>query len=110
MIEKIICDYLSDKLGLVVLPEEPEEPMEEYVIVEKTGGGGKYIKNSTIAIKSYSPSLYLAAMLNEKVKKEMNKIVELDEISSVELNSDYNFTDKSRKKYRYQAVYELTHY
>lgn len=69
-----------------------------------------YIDKAIIAIQSYSSSLYKAAVLNEKVKIIMKNIIEMDEISECELNSDYNYTDTSRKKYRYQAVYELTYY
>lgn len=54
--------------------------------------------------------MYLAAELNEKVKSAMDEIVELDEVTRCELNSDYNYTDTSRKKYRYQAVFDITHY
>lgn len=77
------------------------------------GPGGSqvnYIDKAIIAIQSYSSSLYKAAVLNEKVKIIMKNIIEMDEISECELNSDYNYTDTSRKKYRYQAVYELTYY
>lgn len=40
----------------------------------------------------------------------MQKLIEKDEISRVKLNSDYNFTDTQKKKYRYQAIYEITYY
>ena len=48
-----------------------------------------------------------AAVLNDKVKKAMDKMIELPEISSCKLNSDYNFTDTETKRYRYQAVYNI---
>ena len=38
------------------------------------------------------------------------KIVEMDDISKCQLNSDYNYTDTTRKKYRYQAVYDMVHF
>jgi len=34
----------------------------------------------------------------------------LNEIGKVKLNSDYNFTDTVTKQYRYQAVYDISHY
>ena len=55
-------------------------------------------------------SLFGAASLNERVKKVMENIIELDDICSCNLNSDYNYTDTGRKKYRYQAVFDITHY
>ena len=46
---------------------------------------------------------------NENVETMLD-IDELDSISKCELNSDYNFTDTQQKKYRYQAVFNLTYY
>ena len=40
----------------------------------------------------------------------MESIDDQDPISRVELNSDYNFTDTSTKRYRYQAVYNFIYY
>lgn len=111
MIEQILRDYLEDALKLPVrLEEEPDLP-EEYVLIEKTGSGeGDWIKTATFAIQSYSGSFYRAMQLNEKVKEAMRDMVRLDDICKVSLNSDYNFTDTSKKRYRYQAVYQITHY
>jgi len=54
--------------------------------------------------------MYGAAALNELVKNAVDSLIELDEIASVKLNTDYNFTDTTTKKYRYQAVYDIKHY
>ena len=54
--------------------------------------------------------MYEAAMLNEKVKKVIGDITDLNDISSVKLNSDYNYTDTARKKYRYQAVFDFVYF
>jgi hypothetical protein len=110
IIEKLICDYLSDKLNIPVLPEKPKRPYGRMVFVEKTGGRDGFIKNSTIAIQSYEESLYKAAELNELVKDAMRDMVELNEICRIDLNSDYNWTDTETKEYRYQAVYDIVHY
>lgn len=110
MIEKIVLDYLNSVLDVMVVLEKPEEEPEEYVLIEKTGSSYEdFINTSTIALQSYSSSLYKAATLNEKVKKAMNEIIVLDDISKSKLNSDYNFTDTTKKKYRYQAVYDLVY-
>ena len=111
MIEKIILDYLSESLDVPVNLEQPDEKSTRYVLVEKTGSNRRnYISSATIAIQSYAESLYEAASLNEEVKQVMDSITELPEIAGCDLNSDYNFTDTTRKKYRYQAVYDITHY
>lgn len=108
MIEKIVLDYLNRTLSVSVYMEKPANPPEKYVLLEKTGSSSEnYIKSATFALQSYAGSLFDAATLNEEVKAAMDNIVVLIEIMSSELNSDYNFTDTTQKKYRYQAVYDL---
>nr|DAJ71501.1 MAG TPA: tail completion protein [Caudoviricetes sp.] len=111
MVEKIIKDYLQSNLGIPVRLEEDDNLEEEYVLIEKTGSGEEeHISKATIAIQSYSASLFGAATLNERVKETMRKIIELDNICRCDLNTDYNYTDTARKRYRYQAVYDIVHY
>ena len=40
----------------------------------------------------------------------MEAIVQLDDVSSCELDTDYNYTDSVRKRCRYQAVFDVVHY
>lgn len=112
MIEKIVLDYLNEKLEPVpAYMEFPETKTVPCVVVEKTGSGeADRIKSATIAIQSMADSLFNTAVLNERVKEAMSEITELDDICRAELNSDYNFTNTQTKQYRYQAVYELVHY
>lgn len=110
MIEKVVLDYLKSK-GISAFMEKNNGINGDFVLIEKTGGGEEnYIKNSTLAIQSFSNSLYNTALLNEKVKEIMKQIVELDEVSKCSLNSDYNYTSPNTKEYRYQAVFDLVHY
>jgi hypothetical protein len=110
MIEMIICNYLSTKLDCQVLPEKPKRPFGRMVFVERTGGNGRFIRNTTIAIQSYGTSMYEAAELNEEVIRAMESIWELNEVVKVDLNQNYNFTDTTTKEYRYQAVFDVKHY
>lgn len=110
MIEKIVMDYLDATLSVPSYPEKPEKKPEKYVLIEKTGSSEEnFIKSATITIKSHANSLWEAAELNEEVKAAMNNIISLDSISKSKLNTDYNYTDTSKKKYRYQAVYDLVY-
>lgn len=112
MIEERIRDYLM-KSNLSVVPhvfmETPEDPPEEYVVIEKTGSGKiNHITQAMIAIKSVSMvSMYRAACINEEVKKIMEMIIYAEDIFKCEVNSDYNFTNTTTKEYRYQAVFNL---
>ena len=108
MIEKIVLDYMKGCLNVPVYMERPEKEPDEYVLIEKTGSSTEnYISSATFVLQSYANSMYFAAELNEKVKTAMDNIIVLDDISKSKLNSDYNFTDTTKKKYRYQAVYDL---
>ena len=80
MIEKTIKDYLEEQLQI------------------------------TVAIQSYAGTLYDTAVLNEQVKATMENIIDRNDISKCTLNSDYNYTDTARKKYRYQAVYDIVYF
>lgn len=112
LIEKLVIDYLEDELDVNVYAEEPDSNEKSYVVIEKTGSGREnYINQSTIAIQSYGETLYDAMVLNDKVKEAMNELwIKSYLVTASELNSDYNFTDTKRQRYRYQAVYDLTHY
>lgn len=110
MIETTLLNYLSRKLSVPVKMEKPERPFGKMVFLERTGGSGWFLKESTFAIQSYADSMYDAAELNEQVIEAMQSMDELDEIRSVDLNSTYNFTDTVTKNYRYQAVFDIKHY
>ena len=111
MIEKTVKDYLKTHLseGRKVYMEVPENPPDEYVIVEKTGSGqSNHINQAMIAVRSVSKnSMYKAAELNEEVVGLMDNIIYSEDIFRCELNSDYNFTNTATKEYRYQAVFNL---
>ena len=124
MIEQTLLEYLSDKTsaGKNVFCERPAKAPSEYILIEKTGSGTENrITTSTFAIQSISNSLDGGSMLqaitlNDEVKDallgadEDYGLVELEDIVRIELNSDYNFTDITTKEYRYQAIFNITHY
>lgn len=111
MMEVTILNHLKSKISVPVSLEKPEPQPKKYVLFEKTSSGRtSMLDSSTFAFQSYADSMYNASALNEEVKQAVDSLIELDEIASVRLNSDYNFTDTTTKKYRYQAVYDIKHY
>ncbi|MDY4397094.1 hypothetical protein [Ruthenibacterium lactatiformans] len=111
MIEKIILDHLAEKLAVPIFMEVPEEAPASFVVLEKTSSSRKNcICTAMMAVQSYAGSLLEAAQLNDQVKQAMDSLPELADIGAARLNSDYNFTDTASKRYRYQAVYDVTHY
>lgn len=113
MIEAVLISYLQGKTtaGSNVYAEIPKNPPSSYIVIEKTGSSTENrITTATVAVKSYAGSLLAAASLNEEVKSAMDESPVEDDIASCKLNSDYNFTDPTSKQYRYQAVFQITHY
>lgn len=111
MIEKRVIDYLVSSLNIPVYAEVPATGDGRYLVVEKTGAFREnLLDEADIAVQSYADSLYDAAALNEDVKAAMLEMNHEPNISDVRLNSDYNFTDTSTKRYRYQAIFIVTYY
>lgn len=114
MIEDIVRDHLIDEIELPVYLEEPERPPQRYMLIGKTGSGGDSaahaVASAMMTIQSYAPTLVSAALLNEQVKQSMWKLEEDDRITRVRCNSDLNYTDPQTRRYRYQALFEITYY
>lgn len=105
--EKMLLDFLVKELVdiKVVMENIPEE---NYVLIERVGGSeDDGVSRVSFAIQSYGSSMLEACTLNDRVKTAMRNIISLDPVSKVTLDSDYNYTDETTKKYRYQAVYDL---
>lgn len=116
MIETTIIEYLDEYLNpapthdIYVGMEQPSQ-ITNYVIIDKTGSSRRnQITTTTVAVQSYGPSLLAALELSKTVEAGMLAMVTLDEVASVKLETDYNFTDTTTKQYRWQAVYQITHY
>ena len=111
-IEEIVIDYLQKNLQTDnVYGEIPDSSSGEYFVVDKAGSEtSDHICTSTVAIQSYGDTKAEAAESNERMKRAMEGIVELDQVGGCHLDTDYNYTNIARKQYRYQAVYQITHY
>ena len=114
-IEELVITYLNehDIDAYIQMPETVQNPdaPDEFVIVQKTGSGWvNRLCEATIAIQSYAPSLYRASQLNYQIIDLMQGIISLEEVTSCKLNSDYEFTDTTNKRPRYQAVFDIRHY
>lgn len=111
MIEKTILNHLSCALDVPCYMERPADASGTFVLLEKTGESRENcISTAILAVQSYAPTLLEAADLNEQVKMSMFDAAQLPAVAAVQLNSDYNFTDTAMRNYRYQAVFDVTHY
>lgn len=105
-----LLQYLDANLPVRVYAESPEQ-LTDYVLIEQTGSSRlNHIVTTTVAIQSYGASLLDAMELNEAVKTAMEGFLTQELVSRVELETDYNFTNTETKQYRWQAVYNITHY
>lgn len=111
MIELIVKEYLSKTLNIPIVFEHQKNLPKQFIVIQKTSGSREnFLNSSTIAIQSYGASMFDAAKLNEKIKNLMYDLITTSDVSSVKLNSDYNFTDTETKRYRYQAIFDIYHY
>ena len=111
MIEKLVRKYLNDNMTVKAYIEKPPEQPEKYLEIERVGHTeSNFIYTTTLAIKSMAGSLFFAAELNDEVIAVMNRMIALPEIVSVYCSDSYNHTDTTKKEYRYQAIFEITHY
>lgn len=110
-IEGYVISYLSSVLDVSVSSLVPRPTPSSFVTIEKTGSRiSNYIQSATLAVQSWGDSQEEAMILNEQVKAALSAMDNNAEISSVQCDSDYNFTDESTKHYRYQAVFTIVYF
>lgn len=111
IIEKYVCLYLNEVSEVPAFGEIPETAPGSFFVVEKLGSDTEdHITSAVIAVQSYAVSKLAAAELNESLKFLMERLPEKPEISRCKLNSDYDHTDTDSKRYRYQAVFDITYF
>ena len=111
MIEKIILDYLNQKMTEPVYMEEPENPPAEYLRVELQGASVvDHVKSAVITVQSYGSSMYRAAQISHEMVAHMLRSIEFKGIAKCSLNSEYCFTETSTHRYRYQAVFDIVYF
>lgn len=110
MIIPKLINYLHNNLSVYVGVEAPEQ-LTDYVLIDQTGStNSNHLMTTTVAVQSYGATLLAAMQLNESVKAVMLSFVSDPDVSAVRLQTDYNFTNTATKQYRWQAVWEITHY
>ena len=118
-IEEYIISYLSTALteqigsttvSIPVYGDVPSPIEDKFVTVEQTGAAEQdKIRSATIAIQSWETTRDKAAKLNDKVIAAMEAMISQAEISRSSLDNSYNYTDLTRKKPRYQAVFTVVY-
>lgn len=110
ILPKLIA-FLTTELSPVYVGVEAPSETSGYVLIDQTGSSrSNQLTTAQIAIQSYGSTLYNALSLNDSVQTAMFKYAGQPEVASVKLETDYNFTNTATKQYRWQAVYQITHY
>lgn len=110
MIETSVLNFLKAH-DLDVYCEIPENAPAEFYVLEKTGSSRtEHVFESTFALQAYGQTMYNAMQMSEDAKTILEELISLSSISRVSAIRDYNFTDPTTKKYRYQIVFTIIHY
>lgn len=111
MIEITVKEHLESRLDAPVYFEFPADPPEYFLILKKEGNPRENLLDSAmLVVDSYGPTNLAAAMVNESVKKALDALVDLPSISASKRGGDYPAFDTKNKRYRYQAVQNITYY
>ena len=111
MIEKTIANYLSANAAYPWKAMCPKTvSVDKYGLFEKTNSQGHHLFTSVFAFQSFAPTLQEAIEVSDDLKETIFEMVELDDVVSVKLQNEYNFTDTATKQPRYQAVFTIMHY
>lgn len=110
MIETAIFNYLKANLTDVdVLMKLEDEVPDMFVFFERVGSTtNNKLEHPSFAFQSYAPTLLETIELNGIVKDLINAMPETeDSVMGVKCTTDYNFPDLTRKRERYQAVFDF---
>lgn len=110
-IEEFVVAYLDELLTEPVSGDVLSPMPTTFVTVEQTGSGERdRLRSATIAVQCYAASRAAAGRLCETVIAAMQAMESQAAISSVQLDSSYNYADTARRRPRYQAVFDVVHY
>ena len=111
MIEEIVLNHLSEIMSVPVCMELPSGLPSKWVQLQKSGSSCEnHVTTTMIVVNAYGESLLDAAKLNQEVIQAMTNFAERNDIASCRTVTDFYTPDTVTKRYRYQAVFDVTHY
>ena len=111
MIELTVKEFMEGRLSVPLFMEIPANPPKAFVVLHKGDTSREDFVNSAMFVAdSYAPSMLEAARLNEQVVAAFDSLTDLDTVSSSKRGGDYSVPDTQNKRYRYQAVFDITYY
>lgn len=110
ILEAIIIQYLNDVLDVPVYAEEPDNKVLPYVVLEQTSTDKEnLIVFAAIAFDSYADTKIDAINLNNEVISAMEGFDSVMNVSRSELNTSYNNTDTTTKRYCYSCSFDVVY-
>ena len=111
MIEVTVMDHLAIRLDVPVYLEFPKNAPDRFLVLKVENNPRENLLDSAmLVVDSYGASMVDAATLNTMVKRTLDDLVELPSISASKRGGDYPLVDTKNKRYRYQAVQNITYY
>lgn len=111
MIEVTVMDHLAIRLDVPVYLEFPKNAPDRFLVLKVENNPRENLLDSAmLVVDSYGASMVDAATLNTMVKRTLDDLVDLPSISASKRGGDYPAFDMKNKRYRYQAVQNITYY
>lgn len=111
MIEVTVMDHLAIRLDVPVYLEFPKNTPDRFLVLKVENNPRENLLDSAmLVVDSYGASMVDAATLNTMVKRTLDDLVDLPSISASKRGGDYPAFDTKNKRYRYQAVQNITYY
>lgn len=103
--EFLDVEFAEEQIGVYL--EVPENTPSTFIVLQLIERGKEnYINAATLEFRSYAPSKFEAATLDEKVREAMEKLNETTDISA-RLGGGNDNPDTVLKRYRYRCYYNL---
>ena len=116
MIVARVLQELEKRLDVPVVMEIPEpepgrQPVEKFVLFSTTGGGEEeHLCSGLFIFQVYAPSPADAYTLSRTVKQAVRTLIAMPEITRLRPDGDYSFPDITRRRPRWQLVFDAIYY
>ena len=98
-------EFSDDAIGIYLeFPKEMPSSFIVFQVIER--GKENQINAVTLEFRSYAPSKYESALLDEKVREAMEKLNETTDITA-SIGGGNDDPDTTVKRYRYRCYYNL---
>lgn len=114
IIEARVIAHLARHLPCAVAAEVPEDFPDSAALVVVSRLGEQrtnHLRRARLAVQSYGATLLAAAALCEAAEQALVQLPAEDAgVTACRVETSYNFTDETTKRYRYQSVVHVSYY